>query len=110
MNESRHPRLTSLSPNDGPVVPLLPGFEPYNSCIPSTSSLSSSTFLIPEAIVGNIIAFSTDECPNPNKCPISCTATDSRSISAPVPEPDISPTIHVSSLSRCNKPLGGANA
>nr|GFB86909.1 hypothetical protein [Tanacetum cinerariifolium] len=57
-----------------------------------------------------MIASSKDECPRPSKCPISWTATDSRSI-ADEDEDVVMPFIsHVSSMSRCSRPRGGANA
>nr|GEZ77427.1 hypothetical protein [Tanacetum cinerariifolium] len=77
-------------------------FEPYNSCIPSTSSCASSNFRTPDDIIGNMIASSKDERPRPSKCLIPWTTTDSRSI--PDEDEDVVMWFisHVSSKSRCS--------
>jgi hypothetical protein len=51
------------------------------------------------------------ECPSPRRCPISCMATDSRSIAEVTEEVITSPeTTQVSAPSRWSRPLVGENA
>uniref|UniRef100_A0A803R032 Uncharacterized protein n=1 Tax=Cannabis sativa TaxID=3483 RepID=A0A803R032_CANSA len=58
-----------------------------------------------------MIESSTDECPNPKRCPISCTATDSRSTADATEEVLMSPpTTQFSSPSKWNLPAVGEKA
>nr|GFA42216.1 hypothetical protein [Tanacetum cinerariifolium] len=57
-----------------------------------------------------MIASSKDECPRRSKCLIPWTTTDSRSIADEDEDVVMSFISHVSSMSRCSRPRGGANA
>nr|GEX25606.1 hypothetical protein [Tanacetum cinerariifolium] len=57
-----------------------------------------------------MIASSKDECPRPSKCLMPWTTMDSRSIADEDEDVVMSFISHVSSMSRCSRPRGGANA
>nr|GEV23586.1 enoyl-[acyl-carrier-protein] reductase [NADH], chloroplastic [Tanacetum cinerariifolium] len=56
-----------------------------------------------------MIASSKDECPRPSKCLIPWTTTDSWPITDEDEDVVMSFVSHVSSMSRCSRPRGGAN-
>lgn len=103
--------ISGLLPVVDGATPLKFGLLPYSCWIPSTSSRAKSTFLVRVLIVGYITASATTEWPIPSRCPISCTATDSRSTAVSDDARVTSPSAtHASAASRWNRPSVGENA
>uniref|UniRef100_A0A0E0MAM1 Uncharacterized protein n=1 Tax=Oryza punctata TaxID=4537 RepID=A0A0E0MAM1_ORYPU len=85
------------------------GFEPYNACTPSTSSTVRRTFFSRGLMLGYMTARGDAEWPSPRTWPISCVATDSRSMAAAVASTSKS-TAQCSDASRWSRPFFGEKA